>query len=391
MSTLIDDSDQHLPPFANVENKNGATTLSVCNKMAPWLKRTLVLIPIGMLINVIVIALLANLQPVTPWRILGIAVCAIAFLTLLFFGFSCVIVSSLNCKIILKGEKIRLEDAGEFEIPLADILSIRHVRFPDSRLEIDISGPPGHFFFRGTKSALEIRVADGYIEFFRRLEEAKVFWLVNSLNGLISKHRCAERFQISEETRRENVVVSTTINGKARRMMFWTLFSLGLFAAIPSGWLGYRGWSNSRWPVTEGRVIHSSYEVEKGRDSTYYKASIEYEYFVSKLAHRNDFIGVERFAADDAVKAVVTEHPNGSTIPVYYDPRHPERSVVIRGVGPVFWVYPLVGSVYLGFAVFLLLNPTTHQQNALAKQYKVLPVKRGREMGDALPGLPRGR
>lgn len=112
-------------------------------------------------------------------------------------------------------------------------------------------------------------------------------------------------------------------------------------------------WASSNWANVSGAIVSS--EIAAGRHNARY-VTVEYVYKVGGSNYRNDRIsfgdGVpSKFgSADDFVK----QHPPGTPVTVYYDPRNPARSSLFTS-GTVGG-YLLLALVCWGFAIGILYS-----------------------------------
>ena len=64
-------------------------------------------------------------------------------------------------------------------------MRLRHIAYPKTRLEFNPNGTPSKPLFRVRRTALEIEVPEGRIEFFRLWEEPKVTWITGRVHQLL--------------------------------------------------------------------------------------------------------------------------------------------------------------------------------------------------------------
>lgn len=101
---------------------------------------------------------------------------------------------------------------------------------------------------------------------------------------------------------------------------------LGISANLVHWGLGT--WS---WRATPATVLYQEFEETADKLT----AKLTYEYKVAGEIYRCDRIALQ--INPDGAKALVLDHPVGSTLPIYYDPANPREATVIRGVGPFIW------------------------------------------------------
>jgi hypothetical protein len=108
--------------------------------------------------------------------------------------------------------------------------------------------------------------------------------------------------------------------------------------------LGLRHLSTARasrtWESTNGKVIKSS--VKRSQDgaddnSPKFYPQVEYEYFVAAKRYEGSEIyagsSSDQYSTEMGAAQVSAGHPVDSPVTVYYDPQHPERSVLKPGEG----------------------------------------------------------
>lgn len=116
------------------------------------------------------------------------------------------------------------------------------------------------------------------------------------------------------------------------------------------------------WSLTDGRIMQSrveSYVDQSDSDSTLmYQAVVEYRYTVSGSNYEGNrvrFGGGGASSVEESAAKVVREFHRGLTVPVYYDPQNPAKSVLDRK--PSLWIYApiIVGLIIVLLAGGLLL------------------------------------
>jgi hypothetical protein len=129
---------------------------------------------------------------------------------------------------------------------------------------------------------------------------------------------------------------------------------LGVIACGVGTWGIVRAWPTARWDETTGTVTASSLiQVNDGPD----EAEIAYEYRVAGRRYTGSRVGYLRFVSQRAAYRFLNDHPAGSAIAVYFDPRDPSSAVLQRG-----GVGTGVIMVAIGIALLLLrrrLPPAT--------------------------------
>jgi hypothetical protein len=370
----LDYAHDRVPPFASVRTVNGVTQLQIRVLVGKPFKRATIWGPVGFGAAVISVAsltvLLHNAPAPLSWlpMILG-GVCLLGFFAGLIFLATCVAASSMRGDAVVDSQKLRLKDRGNlYEFPIEEIRSLRQVVYPGSRLEADLERPVRHLLFRGRRTALQVEVSDGQIEFFHFFEEPKVAWMAENVSRLVFANRPrATTTEPTDDRDSTARVIASKLYGKPRRMLALGGIIFGAIATLASGWYAYRGLSSLEWPSVQGQVISSHYE--ETHDSS--KAEIKYSYKVLGSTYTNDDFGFTRSLSDDVVKELVTQHPAGSPITVYYNRSRPANSIVIVGLGPLHWLIVGISLVPLSIGLLLALRPTTRGQEALVTRYRV--------------------
>ncbi len=165
--------------------------------------------------------------------------------------------------------------------------------------------------------------------------------------------------------RRQNVTTSSQAgaNAKNRNLGIILLGSMLIFLILMAGWFGYMAstvqrWERAErtWSTTEGVVeswaIRSSTDRRSGRVtwSPYwtYSFTVNGQRFGSTSIEIPSGYNAHWYASSAAAEADAMSRLVGSTVQVYYDPEHPQQSVLDRRTSnPADWVV-------WGLCVFLL-------------------------------------
>ncbi len=124
--------------------------------------------------------------------------------------------------------------------------------------------------------------------------------------------------------------------GTSALLLFGCFFFL--FAAFVL-WLAFvqplLNWNAARsWPTAQGKILSAKVEVHHGDDGSTYSAEFTYEYSVKGNRYQNNrynFFSVS--GRRKRAKALVDEHPVGSTTEIFYDPQDPQNSVMSLALG----------------------------------------------------------
>jgi len=137
--------------------------------------------------------------------------------------------------------------------------------------------------------------------------------------------------------------------------------------------LAYMGWvffkqlmlrRSRSWPATTATIIRSepvrkasSIRAETG-SLHIDRARIEYNYMVGTRVYRGSTICVgstRRNAAGDQADALLERYPLGASVPVFYDPAHPEICC-LEHCAEAAWIGYLLGATLALFGLLLLLG-----------------------------------
>lgn len=118
------------------------------------------------------------------------------------------------------------------------------------------------------------------------------------------------------------------------------MFAAAIFFILWGGYEIMAGYASKKWPSAEGKVT-SSYvqkQVRSVKDSskkpTYYP-KVRYQYEVggkTYICDRLSFAGGEGGDTKIEAQALANRYPSGQKVVVYYDPKHPEKAVLERGL-----------------------------------------------------------
>ena len=89
------------------------------------------------------------------------------------------------------------------------------------------------------------------------------------------------------------------------------------------------------WPSVSGLITHSNLEARTrktgSRRSTEYDVEVMFEYVVDDQVYRNDVVRFDQANLSHKEKELlVSAHPVGKKVEVYYNPDKPKQSVLIR-------------------------------------------------------------
>jgi hypothetical protein len=179
--------------------------------------------------------------------------------------------------------------------------------------------------------------------------------------------RAAKAQETPEKTRIMMVFVGVFMGGLAISSFLdlgpWIVvwFALGfpglIAAAMAAKQAEARG--ASKWTKASGRVIRSRLKNVTRDGKPTMQADIEYEFSIGFNRHRGNRANLAEIVDGDEAKALVKKYPEGASVPVYYDPAEPSRSVIDRELPSFFaaaWAFiaGLVAIILAGAWWFLL-------------------------------------
>jgi len=153
--------------------------------------------------------------------------------------------------------------------------------------------------------------------------------------------------------------------------IFGLVWFIPMFVVLIPIFSIFRGYLRSRgakgWPVTGGRVLHSSVQAShrrdsKGRTSLVYEPAVVYEYLVDGQhfqSQRLSFNAVFGSSLPALAQRVVARFPPGSAVPVFYNPSNPSEAILeysYSSFNAVLLVILLGVEVMLGFAAWSFLH-----------------------------------
>jgi hypothetical protein len=124
---------------------------------------------------------------------------------------------------------------------------------------------------------------------------------------------------------------------KQLRAMAWGLAAVG---ALLIGWGGLtiaRQYPSTKWPSVEGKVMWQGYHTFAAGGSHKHRTeevTLSYEYVVAGQTNRSEQYSLSHagFRDDEQTTAEFARtHQRGAIVTVYYNPKHPERAVLLTG------------------------------------------------------------
>ena len=136
---------------------------------------------------------------------------------------------------------------------------------------------------------------------------------------------------------------------------FLGLIAAGIIAfSVYSLWLA---WTPRLWPSTQGKIVSSGVVVSRStgkEDSPGYEPSVRYAYTVRGTPYSGKGLALVQDIGLSlgGAERIARKYPAGSIVTVYYDPKKPTSSVLVRGItalGPIAGL--LVGCLVLVIAL----------------------------------------
>ena len=126
----------------------------------------------------------------------------------------------------------------------------------------------------------------------------------------------------------------------------------------------YQGQKSKRWSQIIGEVESSDYEVREHQSwddySRSHYARVNYKFIVNDIEYQSASIfigdGGKGRSTDYLSKQRVEKYTPGSIVTVYYDPEHPEKSVLEPGIHLEIFPELGFGILILGFIVAYILQ-----------------------------------
>ena len=110
-------------------------------------------------------------------------------------------------------------------------------------------------------------------------------------------------------------------------------------------------YSTSSWSQVQGTIIESKFRIDDHRggenSNVHYSTFIKYKYSISGKTYVGNRLQTFRFATPnkDNVLATCEQYKVGTGVAVYYDPKHPEKSVLIPGTPKGTWTLIFTGMI----------------------------------------------
>jgi hypothetical protein len=190
-------------------------------------------------------------------------------------------------------------------------------------------------------------------------------------------------FVISDRPQNMSTTCQAGANTKDRKLAVVWLGGIATFLVVLAGWMGHEALTVQRWervergwPATEGVIrswaIRSSVDKRSGRVtwSPYwtYSFTVGGKLFSSTSIDIPAGYNAHWYSTSPSAESDALSRPVGAVVPVYYDPAHPQQSVLDRRTssadGWVFWalcVLPLAAATLLCWVIFRTVIPARVQ------------------------------
>lgn len=131
---------------------------------------------------------------------------------------------------------------------------------------------------------------------------------------------------------------------------------LGLLFLVIGGFEFQQGLKTNDWPAAAGRLIASEVTDYPGTDYEY-TVSVRYSYEIDGREFEGDRLrfGNETHNSWALAKDEQLLYPPGKEVQVYYDPKTPNRSVLIKGIG-LSWMMMALGLMALVIGLVVMFH-----------------------------------
>jgi hypothetical protein len=341
---------------------------------ARWFKVSAAIAPVALLTSLTVglIELGHRLDGDQRWDARGIWMLASCAAVAGLSGFVSVLglgVLFLRGRATFDGSTLTLMDqVDHFRFPRQAVRSIAVALRKPGAIDIDLTRPPHRIFARADAVALDVEVPEGRIRFFKPWGKNELCRVAAAL-GQALEATVEQPEPVASPDR--PVADATGIYGKSRQGLVYFVLSLAVLVVIGFGWVIMPGLRSLNWQKTTGTVNHSLYERRYENGSTKYVAEIRYEYRAGGRSFTSDRIGYGRAPGDAPVKALVRNHPIGSTVDVFYNARSPVQSVLLPGTAWFLWIPIGAAVIMIGLVVPWWIKGPGYDLDKILRAYKV--------------------
>jgi hypothetical protein len=150
-------------------------------------------------------------------------------------------------------------------------------------------------------------------------------------------------------------IKSSGFGGMLVFTLFWCSIT-GVFVGFLVHGFARAADAKRRFVPAEGRVIESAVDTHFDSDGNTYGFKIRFAYEVGGTPYEGRRYAFGEMRSSDGharARGLVQQHPAGSAIPVYYDPKKPEDSVIVRDPDPslYFMILFLTPFVLIGLGM----------------------------------------
>lgn len=95
------------------------------------------------------------------------------------------------------------------------------------------------------------------------------------------------------------------------------------------------GQASMNWPYVQGRIIESYIKEKKKKGKVRYKLRIRYEYLVDRERYEGRIVQYGKglsFRSKDEAELALSHYQLGSEVSVYFMPKKPQYSCLVRGL-----------------------------------------------------------
>ncbi|HTV39237.1 MAG TPA: DUF3592 domain-containing protein [Candidatus Sulfotelmatobacter sp.] len=134
--------------------------------------------------------------------------------------------------------------------------------------------------------------------------------------------------------------------------------SLVLLVDCSAGHQCYKQFESGKFPSVTGTITHSELQTHTSKGNIYYTAVVDYLYKVDGKLFTGDTLTFSEDGPAVSEQTVVSSHPVGSPVQVYYNPDKPDESLLYPGEangGDLAWVLALTpfNIVVIGFCTWI--------------------------------------
>ncbi len=136
---------------------------------------------------------------------------------------------------------------------------------------------------------------------------------------------------------------------------------IGSYMIFSVGWEWLTGMQSRSWEPVEAVVITSGTRESTSHDgagNAYVMNELDfrYRYQVDGREHESDQLSFKKKDQVDArdIPGFIRQHPEGSALTVYYNPKHPEQAIMEPGVPTAGILFVLMPGVFVVLGPFIV-------------------------------------